>query len=363
MPHLVGNGTHLYRREVLIPGESGVISENHLVRTPIKVSLSPDAISFYSVAGSYIDGEPAGGVFVTPAQISGYRDASIQASWAMRRLYLHNSALGISTPVWRDGTSAHNLKNLFVFYDGGYHTSYRGGEQAYKPEAYMQIPAYHFTVPEKYSSLSVTGVGLSVTHYGTLFRCGSAGASGGIEPSDGAGHWLEGTYYVKDAPDVLIPSNSDWREDNWKMNVGLYQSLDDNMNNMIANAAETADFATGVTGSGYLPYQLWQGYGTSLIADGQIPVGGPRGQVVQLGGSMAGKFNETHGSGSSKTRGGWLVAMPNAKASTQPSDNILGNRPCYFAHRTDPWRDEMYYYWLCCVFAISGIDLYFDRIP
>ena len=136
MYHLVGNGSHLYRRD------------SHLVRTPIKLSLTPDDRAYYSVAGEYTDAHwPAHGFIEqnTYDNVWAMGAACIQA-------YLNPTS---ALQMWRQVSSSHDPET--VWYQGAFATSASSMALSYEScEAYMQLGAYHFSIPQALSALTVT---------------------------------------------------------------------------------------------------------------------------------------------------------------------------------------------------------------
>ena len=140
MNHLVSNGAHLLRRS------------SHLVRTPIRVTvpLVCDEMAAYQVADVYSNGWPAGG-FIDYATYSNVQYAGYRMLCAYRD---HSDPNG--RVIWRIVTTSHNPE--FVWYQGAYATSAASlNAAAMSVEAYLQLCAYHFTVPQNYVDMLAAG--------------------------------------------------------------------------------------------------------------------------------------------------------------------------------------------------------------
>lgn len=112
---------------------------NTLLRTPIIARLKPDQKKLYQC------GNPAtvdAGGFQRSGWIGQGTDAETVTNVGFRLLeYAVNG-----TPAWIDASGPHDPE--FVWYQGAYSTSQRYIETGkYMSEAFMQIPGYHFTVP------------------------------------------------------------------------------------------------------------------------------------------------------------------------------------------------------------------------
>ena len=366
MSHLVTNGTHLYYRPVIVGGSGGIShTENHLVSTPIRkqITILPSARKYYAIAGSYINGEPAGGFVVTPGgsgTISDYVAASAEAGRQMRASAV--ARFPSSDQIWRDVDANHEAaQRLFAFYDGGHNTSYRGSNasQTYLPSAYMQIPATYFEIPAAYSDWSIESISLTGTYNGTIIKYNKA--TSGDYPATGYEPWYNATEGAA-LPTSLLPNNSDWRNSTWPHQIGLYQDLStadwQNLANIFANVArdsggnaEVVSLPSGVAyeqGQQIAATSLWHVIGSELLGDGLIPtLASPSTQSVQLGSGMISKFSEVH----SGKRGGWLICLPNIDASA-------GGFPSYTA--PDPsgqLPQNIIYYWLTCSYYFTGITV------
>ena len=365
MPHLVGNGTHLYRRSILVGGAGGIShTESHLVSTPIwkYVTVQPDRRQYYPVAGAYDgNGLPTHGVVGDPADqyAAAYRDASVRASATMRNYALQKS--GSPQPQgWRnvssDDAAAAARQSIFVFYDGGHATSCPVlTDNPFRPEAYMQIPALHFTLPDADPRFHVGSVALRVRYNGTLIKCSSA--TGSLEPSDGMGRFLATAYHAVYAPDDIIDTSveyeNSWRNPVWTQRVGLFQTVNNNtynnLHNVLENSVEDIALNTGdVAGNGYEAMDFWD-FGNG--AYGKIPTCLTKWEEsIQLGGGMISKFDEFHTTGNKSARGGWLVCMPPI---------VRGNNgsPSYIAPPAGTYGEDQMKYWLCCSFTPLFIEV------
>ena len=105
MEHLIGNGTHLYRRSVS--------SRYHLVRTPIVISLPVSEMAWYAVAGGYDSGD---------WPIHGYLDGmTYYNTLALGSQCVYDSLNPNNHMYWRKVTNNHPPET--VWYQGAYGTS------------------------------------------------------------------------------------------------------------------------------------------------------------------------------------------------------------------------------------------------
>ena len=106
MEHLIGNGTHLYRRSVN--------NTYHLVRTPIVISLNPVDRAYYSIAGHYDStGFPIAG-FYEQTNYNNVIKVGADATYA----FAHPPS---NLQYWRKVYNAHDPET--VWYQGAIHTS------------------------------------------------------------------------------------------------------------------------------------------------------------------------------------------------------------------------------------------------
>ena len=139
MNHLVSNGTHLLRRS------------SHLVRTPIGVPLACDEMAVYQVADNYTNGWPSGG-FIDQAT---YWTVQTTGRKMLDAYVNHYSTRG--NIIWRKVTTSHQPE--FAWYQGAYATSAQTKAlAAVSCEAYMQLCAYHFTLPQTLADAIAAGL-------------------------------------------------------------------------------------------------------------------------------------------------------------------------------------------------------------
>lgn len=181
MSHLVGNGTHLYRRS------------SHLVRTPIHLALSPDERAVYSVAGQYgaatghSDHWPIAGFIreqATTAKCYQVGSDCIQA-------YLNPQS---QYQIWHSVSTAHDPE--LVWYQGSYSTSGANAQHCFDDcEAFMQLCAYHFTIPTGLQGLTASAVTVKFTLGGGV-RCFQSPATGSASNSTLSGVFDFTNWYI-----------------------------------------------------------------------------------------------------------------------------------------------------------------------
>ena len=140
---LVGNGVNLYRRTAN--------NNSRLVRTPISVNLNPDQMAVYQVPGTWKKvGSvwwPDGG-FIDSNTVENIKAVGFNCLNA----YVSHSDNRIG---WGFVTSNHLPET--VWYQGAYATSASTLSGSLNScEAYIQLSAYHFTLPESLHSLNIT---------------------------------------------------------------------------------------------------------------------------------------------------------------------------------------------------------------
>lgn len=155
MNRLVSNGVHLLKRA------------GHLVRTPIRIKLNPDARAYYSVSGSYNSNNWPGSGFIAQSTY----DNCWSVGYDCLRAYISpNNPL----QIWRSVTTSHDPETCW--YQGAFATSETSIERTFMScEAYIQLGAYHFTIPEGLRGLNLTGATVSFTNGGGIECYQSAG--------------------------------------------------------------------------------------------------------------------------------------------------------------------------------------------
>lgn len=315
MAHLVGNGTHLYRRN------------GHLVRTPIvkTIALSPDEMAYYDVAGSYRNDVPTGG-FVADSE---HYTQVAAIGKLMRRNYAN--LVGTVHPgpqIWRSVTSSHLPE--FIFYQGAWSTS-RGNAH---PEAFIKVPAYHFTIPQTYNGWDVSAATLSLIHGGTILQYMMTRTAN--------------QYFATTAPTSLLPSNSGWRGAGWSMDFGLYSSLASDPTDMHGSAIDTilldTNRAAGNLNQGAANARVIWSNAAITYTDGCIPVtSSPWTQAAAL----SSNFCAALASG----MGGWIVGTPSVGVTNGNTDLVGYDYPFYDPGQGNPG------YWLCCSFWGFSLSL------
>lgn len=196
MGTLVCNGINLLRRA------------NSLVRTPIytTVTIQPDDMAYYSIAGAYNNGWPAGGFRETPTDYGN--------DIANKKL-VDAFFDGFGAQMWRHAEGGLPPPN--IFYSGRYSTYSAPYDFS---ESYEQFAAYHFTLPEKYKDSEVLGVRWTVQHRSTII-CNLAPYS-----------QQSNNFFVLDYPSKgsswSFIQNSGWDVSEWEHNVGLFANLNNN---------------------------------------------------------------------------------------------------------------------------------------
>lgn len=315
MSHLVGNGTHLYRRD------------GHLVRTPIlkTLTLVPDEMAYYDVAGSYRNDLPTGG-FVGSSE---HYSQIAPTGKLMRRNYANLTGIVHPGPqIWRQITSSHLPE--FIFYQGAWSTSHGNT----LPEAFIKIPAYHFTIPQTYNGWAVQAATLSIIHGGTILQQMMTRNSG--------------QYFATQAPTSLLPSDSDWRGAGWSMDFGLYQSLNTDPCYMHDDAIDTilldTNRATGSLNQGASNARLIWSNSAITYTDGCIPVtSSPWTQTASLSANFCAAL--------SAGMGGWIVGTPPVAVTSGDTDLVGYDYPFFNPGSGNPG------YWLCCSFWGFGLTV------
>lgn len=160
MNHLVAksDGSHLLKRSA------------HLVRTPIKVTLSPDQRNLYQVAGTW---RSSGNVDWPDG---GFIDLNTQSNctavgYNLLTAYTTHSDTRMG---WGNVTTGREPETCW--YQGSYATgaaTQQGGTQSC--EAYLQNAAYHFTIPQSLQDLELQSVTVKFTNGGAIWCYGTAG--------------------------------------------------------------------------------------------------------------------------------------------------------------------------------------------
>ena len=269
---LVGNGTNLYRRT----SNAGA----RLVRTPISINLNPDQMAVYQVPGTWKQSGnvwwPDGG-FIDTNTIS-----NIQAvGFNCLNAFISHSDQRIG---WGPVTGGHLPET--VWYQGAYATSAQTLQGALNScEAYLQLGAYHFSIPESLHNLNITNITVKFVNGGGI-QCYQSPAAHSSSNTwlQGYGDW--GQYFM---PFVVTTD------------LGHYQSL--------ASTAYDAQIdilssrATQPRGA----RDLWD-FGSST-RDGGIPtMQTPVQQSYNMGGTSLSVFNQNKGS--------WVVPFINANINT-----------------------------------------------
>lgn len=194
----IANPRHFYKRD------------GHLVRTPISkvLNIIPDEAANFDCAYGFRQDFPTTGF--DSAQVH-YTEVPLVGK-AMRKSYL--GTITRNGPyIWRQNKTFPTLDPGFIWYQGAYSTSHLGWGF---PEAYMTIPAYHFTIPSEYSDFDVIGAYLTLTHGGTILKHGSA-KSWQSQPD-------AYPVFASQAADWLLGSGTGWR-DPWVMKLGCFSAL------------------------------------------------------------------------------------------------------------------------------------------
>ena len=173
MGRLVSNGTTLYRRS------------QRLVRTPIYFDLTPDRMAVYQVPGAWRKSGnvwwPDGG-FIDANTISNIKAVGFNCLNAY--IYHNDSRIG-----W--GYVNGNHKPETVWYQGAYATGATSLQGALTScEAYIQLSAYHFTLPSSLNELQLTSVTVKYLNGGGI-QCyqSPAGRSASNTWLQGFGDW------------------------------------------------------------------------------------------------------------------------------------------------------------------------------
>lgn len=303
MGTLVCNGTTLLRRA------------NSLVRTPIykTLVLEPDDRAYYAIAGDYYNGWPNGG-FKSPGYTEG---ANVWCADQLNNAFFN----GYGNQIWRrvEGIGALNPRN--IYYSGRYSTHNPTPDYS---EAYEQIAAYHFTLPQQYRNSRILGLRWMVEHTGEIICYMSAYAKSpnNFFTQDWAAHNFQ---EVKD---------QDWDNPTQEQRVGLFQSLNNNIYQMHNQCQDTVVVQSGLKNGSPTGWEMiW----TDRTTDGCIPLcSTPYYKTYELNGAMTSAFDIN--------KGGWLISIPYHEAGDV-------KRPSFVSKHM--------FYWLCSSFRTYtlGVDL------
>jgi len=337
MYRLVSNGAHLYKKD------------GHLVREPINmpvdvVPLTPDGRSYYSVAGFYYNGTiPCAGVIGNDI---------VTVGKLMRKYYLGSTSVERpGNQFWRQVTSAHDPE--FVWYQGSFNISENSITPPGKCEAYMQLAAYHFTIPSEYRGRNIVGAALSVIHGGTVFQhkdpyshyCPLQLERPGDE------NYGQKTCFSTDLRSVDYPGNS--FDNPWNMNIAVLSQLNDEP--CTIDWQMQADFNTHLK-QGHVndencasKRQLWYTEGLVNTKSGYIPVTtSPWVQSIPLNAACISAIRSNNG--------GWVVVAPNVGYSNfDDRDTFAMDYPFFYPNSRDNNS------WLCCSMWGYGLSLSIQR--
>jgi len=155
MGRLVCNGNTLYRRSSM------------LVRTPITLTLQPVEMAYYSVAGTYGSNNYPDTGFIAENTLANVK----QMGYEMLRQYASPTD---PRQIWRQVNTSHQPET--VWYQGAFATSAKTIAQTYtKCEAYGQLGAYKFQLPQGLRGLQVTDAIVKWTNGGAVIAYQSAG--------------------------------------------------------------------------------------------------------------------------------------------------------------------------------------------
>lgn len=327
--------------------------DGHLLRTPLykQLQLTPDAMSYYDVAGSYMSAMPTAGV-VSTTETNIWLN-TVKSGKTMRGYYLQSGTP--TAQIWRAVTTSHEPE--FVFYHGAFSPSANSmqGGMAYG-EAFVKIPAYHFSIPQELAGFRVVSGALTVTHGGCIHSYGFPKTGLVATRRDNYGM----AYYAAQCPTSRLAANDEWRT-NWTHKLGVYSALDNDLRTMHANGTEDVELDTCRTLGGGLVddlYYLDQGRYNKVVGqrviwsntytgyyDGSIPVSpNPWVQQITLGAATLAKI--------AALGGGWLVFTPEVAVSSGRYDNTSTDYPFYY-----PSNTTSYAWWLCCSYWGFGLKL------
>lgn len=342
MYHLVANPakTHLLKRA------------SHLVREPlpvvtVTVPVIPDEMAYYPLCGEYgvagSDYSPGRG-FCSMVGLIGSSHAR-QMGKTMRRAYL-----GTNMSTHQGWYKSTNRNPYFIFYHGNYGAT---AANTFCMEAYLQVPAYHFTVPSQYANYTVLGAALTVRHNGTIIaqqRAGNDKTKYQTSTDDSIND-----YYAAEAPTSILPAGNNWRG-KWTQRIGIYSSLDRLIYRMHNSATDDVVLETDRV----LNDLRWVSSGTSHSKTGRYsPVLGnlhlsygddgipttfsPWNQVIPLSSSIVGTLQTS--------RAGWIVISPNVGVTSNDNVDNAGDYP-YWYDESAGWGR-----WLCCSFGDYALTL------
>ena len=222
MRHLVFNSTsrHLYKKN------------RHLVRTPIKVTLTADNFAYYVVAGEYTAQNLPDKGFIKQATYENCKEVGYDCIQA----YLNPRPL----QIWRQ------TKNIWpiptTWYQGAYATSAPSmSGAAASCEACIWLGAIHFTLPAGVVGLlEVTEASIYATQFGSI-KCWFSAGAGNKE-------------------------NTIWNDEQAVFNLVATDSLS-SPSQMIRNTDQY--FVLNATGTPRASFDLWKYSGTNR--DGGIP--------------------------------------------------------------------------------------------
>jgi len=268
---------------------------SHLVRTPIKITLQPDERAYYSVAGSYSSSSwPAAGFIAANTQ-AGVR--SVGSSCVSNYLIPTNSK-----QIWRKVSTSHDPET--VWYQGSYATSAPSLSGALTSgEAYIQLGAYHFTVPAGLADLDVTGVKVSCTSGGGVQTYQSAAAHSSYNTP------LKGAYDF----------------DSWVIPFAVTQELV-KYSDLVGKPHDNGFDILADTGAVVGARDLWA-FGSADRDGGVATLSSPVAKSYSMGAATLADFNAN--------RGGWIV--PYVNASTSQGINVFGYYPYYIPSNPGWW--------------------------
>ena len=286
--------------------------DGHLLRQPLviakTVALSPVARAYYAVAGQYKNGYPVGGV-------CGYND--LKVGKIMRKYYMGSTA--VTRPgnqIWRLVTTAHDPE--LVFYQGNWATSarYDGPSVGATSEAYLQLAAYRFEIPQEYRGSTILGATLSVIHGGTVLQH--------EDPYSHDCELEEPTCFTTNASQDML-TGYEFRK-KWPLHIGVFDRLNDEPGSWVRDFQQEADFATNLAqGAVNVPpsssRNLWE-FDGMYVRSGYIPkTTAPWTETVKL--------NAAAVSAIVSNGGGWVVLAPDVGYSNSDDEDTGSDYPCY----------------------------------
>lgn len=140
----------------------------HLVRTPITVTLQPSEMAYYSVAGTWTSTSWPNTGFIEQNTVQNVYSVGYDC---LQALFNH----GDSRQRWRQATSSHLPET--VWYQGAFATSAPTIAATYQScEAYMQMGAYKFKLPDGLSGLKAGSAKVKYVNGGAIVCYQSAGS-------------------------------------------------------------------------------------------------------------------------------------------------------------------------------------------